>query len=143
MREHARIESGFDPLPQRGAIISDATGLIFEADDADSQLLHESNSLYCDLTIDFPHFEWIGDSRRLEQELTLKPVAPVDEAVGKVAAEARNFSDLRFIDFRGGFDSPRTEHGTSRRPHIVETRVLNAELSKVSRALLGIGDDSF
>jgi hypothetical protein len=41
MREHARIEDDFKPLPQRGAIISNATGLIFEADDADSQLLHK------------------------------------------------------------------------------------------------------
>jgi hypothetical protein len=36
MREHTRIEGGFEPLPQRGAIISDATALIFEADDTDS-----------------------------------------------------------------------------------------------------------
>ena len=36
MREHARVEGGFEPLPQRGAIISNATGLILKADDADS-----------------------------------------------------------------------------------------------------------
>jgi len=57
MGEHARIEGAFEPLPHRGAIISNATGLIFEADDADSQLLHEPNALYCDLTIDFPHLQ--------------------------------------------------------------------------------------
>ncbi len=62
MREHARVEGGFKPRPQRGAIISNATGLIVEAGDADSQLLHEPNSLNCDLTIDFPHLQRIRDS---------------------------------------------------------------------------------
>ena len=140
MREHARIEGGFEPLPQRGAIISNATGLIFEADDADSQLLHEPNSLYCDLTIDFPHLDWIGDSGRLEQEPALKSVAPVDEAVGEISAEPGNLRDLGFIDVRGGLDSPGAEYGATSHPHIVKTRVLDAELSKVSRALLGFRD---
>ena len=75
-------------LKERGAIIWDMTGLIFEADDADSWLLHELDAPHCELTIGFPDLEWIGDSGRLEQEPTLQPLAPVDEPVGQISAEA-------------------------------------------------------
>ena len=94
-----------------------------------------------DHTIDFPDFERIGDGSRLEQELTLKPLTKLTRR--SFSAEPEHFSDLGFIGFRGGFDSPGAKDSTSSSPHVVETRMLNAELSKVSRALFGFGDHSF
>ena len=36
-RRCMRIEGGIEPLPEGGTVVADATDLIFEADDADSQ----------------------------------------------------------------------------------------------------------